>query len=453
MSRVDAARWALEQAELSRKRRNRQRDINPFDGDADGTFESARPMLPSRGGFGAGSLGTVSLPPGLLPGSHTIALYAQDQTFNPAGTPIVWAGKRASWRHHGFFQQTLPNSVLTVEILRYWRLDLGFTWDTWVKGGWVEVLINGTPQWTSTMLTDMWGWKVGPTSLDLGVVPVGTTVQVVVSPGPAASSGQLATGIFGSLVAVDPIGGDTLLASEPPGVPGSGEWLPYDLDRQNGATSATAGVTTTLLDGLTAGDLLVAAVHWISKSSNSVDATLTNQTGWSEVWRSPVPTSEWGSSMAVMVRRADATDVSPGRSYSWTVTSAGTAALEASALLFRVGQAAAGSDGFPFTVRSAFHRGYNSPPLEVTTEGPWAAAIGMAHRAAATTASAAPLWTPDSLPAPLQPAISGKPLVITDARRGLFSVRTTAARTLSVQWISSGNGTNGNALVVLDRNA
>jgi hypothetical protein len=310
MGRVDARRWALEQAELARAKRNRQRDINPFDGDADGTFESARPMIPARSGFGAANLGTVVLPPGLTSGSHTVALYAADQTFAVAGTAISWAGRRPAWRHHGFYNLTFPTDTLTVEILRYWRLDLGFTWDTWVRGGWVEVLIDGAVQWPRTWLTDEWGYKVGPLSLDLGVLPIGTTVQVLVSPGPEASVAQMARKIFGSLVAVDPPGDSTVDFTPP-----SGEW-PATFNTATLGTSSVVSPHDVPLDTPTAtqeGDLLVC---WLLGGAGGT-VEFGAVSGWSLLHTTVIGngTSDFVFRVAVISKVADATDVG-GKRYN-----------------------------------------------------------------------------------------------------------------------------------------
>jgi hypothetical protein len=181
---------------------------------------------------------------GITSGSHTIALFAADQTFAPAGTAVVWSGRRAAWRHHGFFQQTFPTSVLTVEILRYWRLDLGLVWDDWPRGAWVEVLIDGQVQWPRTLLAAEWATGVGPISLDLGVLPVGTTVEVLVSPGPAASGPKLAKRIHGSLVAVDPPGTtvDGAPGTAVPGVPTGMSCAAAYSWNQNLATERTVAV-------------------------------------------------------------------------------------------------------------------------------------------------------------------------------------------------------------------
>jgi hypothetical protein len=250
MGRVDARRWALEQAELARAKRNRQRDINPFDGDADGTFESARPMIPSRGGFGAGSLGTVLLPPvqGGAAARHITAIEAS-QTFPAAGAAVLWDAKAADVEQIGYAVWT-AGSPFVIEVAGTYGLTVEGVWSSWTGGGRVWVAVNGIRRGVEHRRP--YGQRLDGETFHLGVLKVGDEVAVWVSPhgdpDVAAPADQTMIDLRVSLDIFEPIGVQTV--DVPPVVSSVA-----GLTSTN--QSAAAGVTAP--PGTQAGDVLLFA--------------------------------------------------------------------------------------------------------------------------------------------------------------------------------------------------
>jgi hypothetical protein len=319
-------------------------------------------------------------------GSHTIALQASDQHFEPSGTAIEWSSRRSRWRHHGFFQQTFPSSALTVEILRYWRLDLAWNWDTWVRGGWVEVLINGVPQWTRTMLSDEWGDGFGPVSLDLGVLPVGTTVEVVASPGEAASGPKLATGIVGSLVAVDPPGVDAGGGGQqPPGLPTSA-LLQSRADSDN---ADAASRTLPLPEGWEPGDVAVVTLGIVNVSTGTFTRNAL-PSGLSVVYDHTFTQTSRKLQHMVGVRRLEVGDT--GWTFGYSESGSAVVSMQSTVTVIR---AASFGSGAPFgTITSEFGHG-QTVDVDVP-DCEWAMVLSLTWRASGTI-PATSAWVEPSL--------------------------------------------------------
>lgn len=437
------------------------------DGTGGGRFREASPWDGDRRGIGPRRV-TIRGGPGDGKGvRHTFTAARSRQPIDPSGTflePTAFV-PTLEFRQAGFPDQRMPSSRWVIPAAGYYRLHVDGRWrpaewtgdpatltagSGWVRGGWLRVWVN---DYARIVYEAEWG-NGFEAVLAVGDVDFGDAIRCEVSPGTDAGTQDL-DNIRVTLELVEGGTPDNGLfvppPPPPPDIPGEGEWLPYDLNRVAANSTVTASVSTTVLTKLAVGELIVAAVHWVA-AVGGVDEALINQAGWDEVWRSPVPTSANGSTMAVLVRRADATDLSPGRIYTFTATPSGSTALFVAALLFAIPTSQAGTSGFPFTVLAEHHRGSTPPPLTVEPSGPWALAIGMAHRARVTAGSTSPLWTPDGLPQPLAPTISGKSLTISDARNGQYAVRTSTAGPVTLHWYTSGTGTNGSSLIVFDRN-
>lgn len=233
----------------------------------DGTVAGrARSATPARGGLrGRAS----ALSPDVQPIGETIAVGRLAQVFDGGGTSIEWYGRRALIVGAGFDDQSFPADLLVIPRLAYYRLDLSFRWQTWRRGGRVQVLVNGEVYYD---VRRRYATSFDRT-FDLGVLEPDDAVEVVVSPiegtpdDPfAAADGQIAVDLTASLVLVElpkdivgPTNGEALSSC----VSLSGNGSPC------GDPIWYSGVAT-LPPNVTPGDLLLVAQQGSSLSNTSI---------------------------------------------------------------------------------------------------------------------------------------------------------------------------------------
>jgi hypothetical protein len=295
--------------ELQRIRRERREDVRTWGAGHGGRMGTPSPMYGTRsGGMPQPSI-VVPAPIG-----ETITVEQQQQTFLADPSPVVWQQRKQTLVGAGFVNFAPPTDTLTIPLYGYWRLDVAFTWESWVRGGRVQVKVDGTTVW-QTLST--FGSRYVRT-FALGILKAGQEVQVWLSPdGTVAGSspdGQTAVELSASLVLVDKPRG---VASDPP-VSG-----PTVLTSGSADRVSTSNPLPVPLPAMLEGDLLLVCFTGYSAmpSWQAANRTLTVPAGFTERFAShfgyPLRVRHWiGSRVATA---ADAAGTS-AHQFSWDGT-------------------------------------------------------------------------------------------------------------------------------------
>jgi hypothetical protein len=293
--------------ELQRIRRERREDVRTWGAGHGGRMGSPSPMYGTRsGGMPQPSI-VVPAPIG-----ETITAIRNEQTFPPEGALVEWAATKPGLVRAGFFAFDPPTDTLTIPLFGYWRLDVAFEWTSWVRGGRVQVLIDGDVVWD---VVSEFGSRFART-FALDILRPGQQVTVRLSPdgGAVPPVGQEASGLVGSLVLVD--------APRQNAVDAPTFTVPDTATASTGDRLASSGAVTAVAPaGLEVGDWMFGSLlHNSTFEFSAVTTTLDSQ-GWTYLASYPAPQNLSAKYQAhVFAKQADAADVAQSRTYGWSTS-------------------------------------------------------------------------------------------------------------------------------------
>ena len=171
----DRRKWALDERARGRASRQGEALREAFPGSHRG---EALPTSPT-GRTARSGVPAVSVRRDAPYGEAITVQTAPGQVFDGGGTACEWVGVRSGIKRAGFSDLAFPTDRLPIPRLAYWRLDVQGGWDTYTRGGTVQVWRASTLLWQDRKPF----WTHYARTFDLGVCdPTIDDIRVVVSP-------------------------------------------------------------------------------------------------------------------------------------------------------------------------------------------------------------------------------------------------------------------------------